>query len=252
MVMSITIIGVLFAMVATYLQAPISAYIDADRRARLTDAADGAFRRIARDIHAALPNSIRGPNSSCFEFIPVIAGGRYRAVARSSVPADDILDFTAADTSLDVLGQIGIDTPPSGTKHLVVYNLGISNADAYADAPANNRAQISTIGTSSVTFAAKQFPYPSPSSSFHVIPDYSVVYSCSGGRLLRSTQAIASGVMASCPSSGTLLADNVVTCNFSYAPALSQRNGLLSMRLELGTATESVRLYQEVHVNNVP
>ena len=48
------------------------------RRAALTDTADTAVRRMARDIRKALPNSIRQTSDQCVEFIPTKTGGRYR------------------------------------------------------------------------------------------------------------------------------------------------------------------------------
>ncbi len=45
---------------------------------------------------------------------------------------------------------------------------------------------------------------------------------------------------------------NISACSFTYTPAVSQRNGLLTMRLGLEKSGESIQLYQEVHVNNVP
>lgn len=80
------------------MKTPIEGYFDTLRRTALTDAADGAMRRIVRDVRAALPNSLRSPadgSSQCFEFLPVVGGGRYR-VAQSSAAAGDVLDFAAA------------------------------------------------------------------------------------------------------------------------------------------------------------
>ncbi len=259
-IVAITITGILGAVVAVFLKNPIDAYIDTVRRAELTDAADTALRRIERDVRAALPNSLRttSPASSgCFEFLPVIGGGRYR-VSPKSDGTGDVLDFTATDTSFDVVA--GSNLPASfaaaETQHVVIYNLGISGADAYAG---DTRAAIDTSATSTATSArivlgtGKQFPFDSPGRRFQVVPDSSVVYSCSGGNLYRGTRSLSSALMASCPTTGTVLVGNVSTCSFSYTPAASQRNGLLTMTLVLTDAAgESVRLYHEVHVNDVP
>jgi len=40
--------------------------------------------------------------------------------------------------------------------------------------------------------------------------------------------------------------------SFSYTPAVSQRNGILTIILTLTQSGESVRLYDEVQVNNAP
>lgn len=258
-VMVIVITGILGAVVAVFIRAPVEGYVDSVRRAELTDAADTALRRIARDVRTALPNSLRTTSpasSSCFEFLPAVGGGRYRAALRSA-GTGDILDFSIADTTFDVLANAHLPPTPgygAATYHAVIYNLGIPGADAY-DTANKNRAQIR--GTSTATsivlpVAGNQFPFESPGKRFHVIPDYSVAYSCSGGNLIRSTQAIAAAQLGACPAAGTVLVSNVSSCSFSYTPAVSTRNGLLTITLVLTQSGESVQLYQEVHVNNVP
>lgn len=257
-VMVIVITGILGAVVAVFIRAPVEGYVDSVRRAELTDAADTALRRIARDVRTALPNSLRTTSpasSSCFEFLPAVGGGRYRA-ALSSTGTGDILDFSIADTTFDVLANANLPPTPgfaAATYHAVIYNLGIPGADAY-NLTDKNRAQISGASTADpITLTgANQFPFESPGKRFHVIPDFSVAYSCSGANLIRSTQAISSTPLAACPAAGTVLVSNVSSCSFSYTPAVSTRNGLLTITLVLTQSGESVQLYQEVHVNNVP
>ena len=261
--MVIVITGILGVMVAVFIRAPVEGYVDSVRRAEMTDAADAVLRRVARDVRTALPNSLRTTSpasSSCFEFLPTVGGGRYRT-AQSNVPSGNILDFSIADSSFDVLA--GSNLPPTpgygaAIYHAVIYNLGIPGADAYNLAD-KNRAQIAgaSTGASITLTAANQFALASPGKRFHVIPDYSVTYSCSGGNLMRSTRAISATQLAACPAAGTVLVSNVDCANsrFDYTQAVSAaftRNGLLAMTLVLTQSGESVQLYQEVHVNNVP
>ena len=262
-IMVITITGILAAIVAVFIRAPVDGYIDSVARAELTDAADTALRRIARDVRTALPNSLRtttGGSTACFEFLPTVGGGRYR-VSQNDTGVGDVLDFSVADTSFQALA--GNNLPPPGgyatQHHVVIYNLGIAGADAY-DVSGRNRAAISTTSAASpITLAAaNQFPFSSPGNRFHVIPNFSVVYSCAGGQLLRSTRAITAGALVACPAAGTVLVGNVNCANsaFAYTPAASQRNGVLTMALELTQAgangAETIHLYQEVHVDNTP
>ena len=58
-VMVITITGIVAAMVAIFIRTPIQSYFDLERRVEMTDTADTALRRIARDSRLALPNSVR-------------------------------------------------------------------------------------------------------------------------------------------------------------------------------------------------
>lgn len=252
-VVAITILGILGGMVAIFIRSPIDAYITQSNRAVLTDAADGAMRRISRDIGAALPNSLRttaGGSNACFELLPVLGGGRYR-YQTSSTGSGDILDFTTTDTSFDMLGQIRLANLPSGNNLVVIHNLGIAGADAYA---ADNTATIASATSASVTLtgAGKKFPFQSPGKYFSVIPNNSVVYSCSGTNLYRTTQAISASPMASCPAGGTVLAANVSSCSFVYTPAVNQRDGILSISLALTLNGETVTLYDQVMINNAP
>lgn len=259
-IITIVIIGILASIVAVFIKVPVDSYVDSVRRADLTDSADGALRRIARDVHAALPNSLRSITGSdadkCFEFLPVLGAGRYR-----DAPVGNVFDFTTTSTfSFDVLANNNLDSLPSGTNYVIVYNLGISGADAYGGD--NRRPVLSVTGTSpSMTVAMPsgvKFPLESPSKRFHVIPDYSVVYSCvdvdGDGVLLRSTRELSATPLSSCPGvdDGYVLVSNVSSCSFVYTPAVSKRNGQLTLRLALTQFGESLQLYQEVHIDNVP
>jgi len=254
-IITLVITGILAGIVAVFIAAPVESYIDTVRRANLTDAADGALRRIARDVHAALPNSLRSTNSgsnSCFEFLPVLGAGRYR-----NAPTGNVFDFTTTTAfSFDVLANNNIGSLPAGTNHVVVYNLGIPGADAYAG---DNRREITSVAgiSPAMTVAlptGEKFPFRSPGKRFHVIPNYSVVYSCdmASGQLLRSTRDLTAEPLNSCPTAGDVLVNNVSRCDFSYTAAVSQRNGQFTLRLGLTQAGESVQLYQEVHVDNLP
>lgn len=261
MVMVIVILGVIGATLAVFMRRPVDAYFDTARRAALTDVADTAMRRISRDIGRALPNSVRNPSSSCIEFIPTRTGGRYRADADSLVvgsQANAILDFAAADTSFNMLANNNLLPPDQQVRAndvVVVYNLGIPGADAYA---ADNSAVVTTVTAAAETtigIGAKQFPLASPVSRFHVVPgDEKIVsFACSGGRLLRSSNHAYSN---SCPTSGAtvaVLAQDVASCTFVYNNSDLLRNGLVQLTMTFtDSAGESVNLYHEVHVGNTP
>src|SRR5258708_9868568 len=169
MVIVIAITAIIAGAVAVFISRPVEGYADAARRAEMTDIADTALRRMTRDLRTALSNSIRTTTVSgvvYLEYLQGSGGGRYRAQVDSS-GGGNILDFTAADASFDVIG-----TMPTfaGGESIVIYNLASSgtSANAYVG---DNRAAVNVGGTPATTIAltsAKQFPVPSPRNVFPV------------------------------------------------------------------------------------
>jgi MSHA biogenesis protein MshO len=154
----IVVLGVLATVVALFIRAPMQGYADAVGRAEVTDAADLALRRMARDLRLALPNSIRvSGDHFALEFMLTRTGGRYLA-SEDGIDNAEVLDFSNPDklsfTALSGLGSFGRAVIGD---YLVVYNLGpgMQPADAYqycpptgcADgaAPNNNVARITAV-----------------------------------------------------------------------------------------------------------
>lgn len=254
-VMVIALTGIVAAMVAVFIREPVQGYFDTVRRAELTDVADTAARRIARDLHLALPNSVRSSGPLAIEFLRTRTGGRYRAELGTG--GEDVLDFTAADTSFEVLG------PPltfAAGDQIVVYNLGIPGADAYEGNSAsthNRRAYAGSVGTvGNVTISsANALPFASPGRRFQVV-DSPVSYICDlgAGTLRRYSGYPISATQATPPVGGTnaLLAENVSACSFTYQSGVTQRTGLVAIQLAVTQDGETVSLHHEVHVSNVP
>lgn len=276
------ITGILAGAVAVFIAKPVEGYVDAVRRAELTDAADVALRRMTRDIRLALPNSLRIGDSggtvgacsagTCYiEFIMTSGGGRYRSEGDGST-AGNILSFASATTAFDVLGNLPANPPIAAGDYIVVYNLGAgygpANAyDCTATPPGCNRAQVAAAwgGANPVTltaatqtvFSSQTPPLPSPDSRFQVVPGgtQAVTYACPksvAGNLNRhwsygfnATQAAPSG------GSSAVLAANA-TCTIDYASAATGRSGLLYVQLTLTSGGESVTLFQQIHIDNAP
>ncbi|MHB1334013.1 MAG: prepilin-type N-terminal cleavage/methylation domain-containing protein [Sulfuriferula sp.] len=258
----ITITGIIAGMVAVFIRAPVQGYFDSARRAELTDIADTAQRRISRDLRLALPNSVRVNGGNYLEFLQTSGGGRYR-VAPDNSGGGNVLDFTQPTTTFDVLGPPVTKVP--GEMNLVaVYNLGIPDADAYQQ-PAVNTSPMSTGGNTVTLVNPFKFPFASPANRFQII-SYPVSYVCAGvgkdasgngtGTLTRYwSYSIQPGQPTSFPPNtpSALLAKNVSNCSFTYDPqVITQRAGLVSAWLEVTQSNESVSLYYEVHVSNVP
>lgn len=260
--MVIVLMGVIGGIMSVFMVAPINAYFDSGRRAALTDVADTTVRRIARDLQRALPNSVRS-NATCnsLEFIPTKTGGRYRADGANA------LVFNTPVNSFNMLGNFSTfagtalpnDQLIAAGDLVVVYNLGIPGADAYAG---NNTSPVTSVGAvvageTPINITPRQFPLASSSNRFHVVPanEQIVTYVCNGNTLFRTTAAAMSAT-ASCATTGSIIARNVncAGTSFTFAPSDLQRNAIVTMVLSIqdDNATETVNLHHEVHVDNTP
>ena len=249
-VMVIAITGIIASMVAVFIATPVKGYFDSARRAELTDTADTAIRRISRDVHLALPNSVRLANPQVIEFLQTRTGGRYRV---DGTGIEDILDFTnPTDTTFDVLGPTV--TLVAGDQ-IVIYNLGITGADAYVG---NNRRAYNGAGgivTNVPITSTTTFPLDSPGHRFQVV-DTPVTYICNpgAGTLTRYWGYTIVDPQPNPPTGGNnaLLATNVSNCTFTYTQGVTERSGLVSIQLAITQDNETVSLYHAVQVSNVP
>ena len=285
-VIVMVITGILGGMVAVFIGGPVSSYIASTRRAELTDAADLALRRMARDIRLALPNSIRvvndGAGRTGLEFLLVRTGGRYWAA--DDPVAGDFLGFpdllvpgdaaaAAADLTFDLVGAppAGRQAIVAGADWLVVNNFGpgLVPADAYnCDLGPCNRALITAVNGNRLTlqdnpFAAQNPVMNSAANRFQVVST-PVSYDCNGGiggsgRLTRLwnypiTPAQGNPAGGANPRSA-ILANNVVGCNFEYGNLANTRIGLVGLTLTLqvpGSDDGPITLVHQIHVDGTP
>jgi MSHA biogenesis protein MshO len=267
-IMVMVITGAIAASVSVFIAGPVRGYVDAARRAQLTDGADVALRRMVRDLRGALPNSVRvtASGADCFmELIPTVGGGRYRAevdAAGAGVPLT--LTATAGNTTFDVLGPA---VPPfaAGTS-IVVYNLNgatLSGPNAYMGD--NRRAYVAHItaalpaGTAArVTVGAGAALLDSPGRRFSVVgTPVTYQWSAAGHSIIRrSGYGFVAAQPAAFAGTGDLVAGNVgnAVCPFTYDPAVvAERAGLVTIALTLTDASgESVFLHRQAHVDNAP
>ena len=260
MVIVIAITAIIAGAVSVFISRPVEGYADAARRAEMSDIADTALRRMTRDLRTALANSIRiteFPVASgiwYLEYLQSSGGGRYRTEKDSS-GAGLPLDFTAPAASFDVIGAMPTF---AGGESIVIYNLAASGttANAYGG---DNRAAYSSNTPPTITLSpAKQFPFSSPGKRFNVV-QYAVTYACNPTtHELRRYWGY--GIVDPQPTppaggSNALLASNVAACSFTYAPTgVAQRTGVvgLSLQIQESGSSDSIQLFQQVHVTNVP
>ena len=286
LIMVMVITGIISTVVAMFLKAPVDQYMDIARRAEMTDIADTALHRMARDIRTAVPNSVRLPilaGSTYIEFLPTKTGGRYRAnPATSGVAqcggtlAQDIFDFTIADTCFEILGP-AIDF--TADDQIVVGSTQSNGNPPYQDptAAACGMAATTTCirrpvsaggaGVQQRVVMTSAYAFPSfavlAGQRFEVVPSdqQAVTYACENvggavdgtGTLTRYWAYGFNAVQAAPPLSGSsaLLADKISACSIAYNTA-NPRNALVAITLTITRGGESISLYQEIHVNNTP
>lgn len=269
LIMVIVITGILSGMVAVFIKTPIDQYIDIARRAEMTDIADTALRRMTRDIRTAVPNSVR-LSGSYLEFLPTKAGGRYRANATggsgSCAAAGDELSFAAADSCFEIIG--------AAINFAVGDTIVVGSTQAEGNLPYDTsttgvlRAYTDSAGlkTSVVMAGATQFPNSARNlegQRFQVVSgsEQAVTYACENvGGTIDGTGTLtrywaygfnAAQVAPPLGGSSALLANKISGCSITYN-SIHQRNGLVAISLTITQGGESINLYSEIHVNNMP
>lgn len=277
------ITGILSGIMVLFIRQPIKNYVDAAGRADMSDVADLALRRMSRELHSALPNSIRVlvvGNVALLEFIPTYAGGQYVAVEDNL----SALSLSFTDGNAKTFAIAGpVPAAPYALAiddFIVVYNLGpgFQDADAYEG---TNRGQIKDVqqvaGTTQITMYANPFAVPvslgrvpnaSPGHRFQAVHQ-PVTFRCQSnangqGTLTRywnygflKDQADPAGVAI---KRSAMLADNVLACDFSVAQLANQRSGLVGLTIALARSAagaaannlETLTLSDQIHVDNTP
>ncbi len=278
LIMVIVIMGIIGSIVAVFLKAPIDQYMDVSRRAELTDIADMALYRLSSDISTAVPNSLRvagcGATPCAVEFLPVRDIGRYRANALGGTglcgAAGDDLHFIGGvvDSCFEIIG-----TPVTFQTgdYIVIGSTQSNGAPAYNTTVSGVlRAYTGAAGPqATVNFTATRFPGFArlPTQRFDVVDgaQQAVTYACEGvginaagdgaGQLRRYWHYGFNAAQVYPPvgltMQSSILADKVSGCVIDY-DLTNQRMGLLVVRLTLTSSNESVSLYHEIHVNNIP
>jgi MSHA biogenesis protein MshO len=248
LVIVIVVMAIIGGISVTFIKNSVLAYVNSEAYYELADRADIALRRMSRDIRNALPNSVWvSGDGSYVEFVPIKAGGRYK---------QDTLDFVTPNASFTVLSDAV--TVASGDQ-LVIYNLGIEGADAYAGNTV--RALTSTGTTTTLSFSGTAFPLPSPARRFYVV-NGAVIYACDlpNKRLLMysniaipaSPQATPQHPTSFAGLNASIVAEDVTACSFTYSAGVMQHSGVITAQLELTKRGGVVRLLNLINVVNSP
>ena len=285
LVVSITLIGILAVAAVPMLRLPMTAYLDANRRADLASALDLTVGKIGSDLAQALPNSIRVRQVGAryfLEYLEVRASGRYRSgpsLAPQSCPAictlpagNDMLEFACPESCFTTLGPLQGNAPVPGADYVVVNPLGpgIPGGDPYfggaALPPGGIKSVLQSVaavaGGSRITMTPHAFPAGPASRQFYVVAT-PVSYECNPAtqRLTRywgypvaAVQPVAFAAAQAAP-----LATAVAACTFRYtATGGVGRGGVVSLWLRFTQAAaglagaESVDAFTQFSVREQP
>jgi MSHA biogenesis protein MshO len=274
-VVVIAITALVAGFIGSFIVRPMQIYNDVNLRGELVAAASSALERVAREVRAALPNSVRvAAGGGALELLHVADGARYRAAAGGAhSAASDVIDL-AGDGSFNVLGRFqdlgfSYGTPLAPGHRLVIYPTGsgvwsdaASGADPGVITPAATSLQVLDDGDEDqlVLSAPFRFALGSPQQRVYVV-DGPLSYLCdtAAGSLTRYAGYPATAVQPTDPAaaplssaSDALLVDRVSACRFTYTPGTPQRAALVTIELTLSHLGEQVRLLEQVHVLNVP
>lgn len=251
MIVVIVVSGILISIAAMFVRNQVTSYFDVARRAELTDIADGALRRIARDVQGSLPNSVRpqtGGGSTFIEFVPVVDAGRFATQDSADLSSPLVVQGPAVDVAV---GQ-----------QLVICNTGQASADVYAG---NNRREL-TAGSALVSLAFAGAPIGDFCSSnrFYVVGATPVVYAFDGnartlwrfsGCPMQQVQLQSIAALTAGCAVRAALATSVAEGAFNFVANAAPSLGVLTVRLVLSAADaadERVTLLQQINLSNSP
>lgn len=269
LVTTMALTTVVIGFVAVFISGPVDAYMQTSGQAELLDATQTSIDRLARDIRAALPNSVRiatPGTTTAIELLETLDAGRYREVS----DVGDELDFTAPDSEFTLLGQFsGIAKPFSSTQsYLAVYSAGVPGASAYDGSgvmtPPGTQIDIQVDGTADRVRLnpAVQFPFPSPRRRIYLVAG-PVTWLCNPttGTLRRYSGYSLDSDQSNRDSDAELIAagatrqtisDRLRGCDLDYLAGTHARSGVVTVDFTIGRGTEQVAMVHQVQVPNAP
>ena len=265
LVVVMLLIGMLGAIIGIFIRNPVSGYFSTINRAALTDAADLVVRRMARELQAAVPNSVRVTSSGTtefLEFVPVVDTGRYRVAKSNGNDPTGIYPLDFSNPSNNYFQILGPTVNAPAGSQLVIMNLGFGNVNLYSG---GNVRALSVTGNNlqTITYTpAGAWPAASPANRFYLFTT-AVSYVCSpnangAGTLTRyygytptATQpnSVTSAPLSS--ASNSLVLKDVSSCTFTPGTAQTDLNSM-QINLQLTNNSESVTLYSQVITPNGP
>jgi MSHA biogenesis protein MshO len=258
LVMVIILLGIIAAIMAPIITSSVTAYQDTRARQELLARGRLALDRLARDIHRAVPNSLRtvAGSSDTIEFVTASSGGRY--LDRD----DDLISAANCPTARRfrtgfALSQLCL-LHPGGTQPAIstgdILTIGNTSPDFLENGI--TRVTVTSVTDASplwtVGFATFTFTEASPGKHYAVADAVHEVGLVSNALRWRRNNGIAAAEYDNAldiAAADTLLIDGVDALLFRYDSAA---DGMLKVDLSLSDSGEQVDLYEEIYVRNTP
>ncbi len=255
LVIVIVLLGILSVSFAKILSQSVSGYMDAKGRNEHSQTAKWVTEVITRSVREALPQSIRtgtSGNLDCVEYTEIInASSYFNLPANGPVSSFNIVAY-------DLAFQPGLSAAimPINSSSIYIGN-GVVTPIASISSSGPQQSLVTLV-------APTNFFQRSPQNRLYVLS--SPITFCldnSSGLISRYSNYGFSASLAFPPSSGTseIIAENFWANGnvFNYQSGSLQRSGLLQInfviqdrnRYPSGTS-ESVEVFHEVHIRNVP
>jgi len=253
LIIVIVLLGIISAVLAPVILTNIRAYSDTRSRNELVARGRLSLERLSREIHQAIPNSLRLVTSSTIEFVTTSHGGRYvdrndGLISSASCP---VARRFAAGFNLTQLCLLNPAGSPAVSNLLVIGNTSPASLQ-------NGDSRVAIQGVSgasplwTVTFAAHTFNDASPGRHYSIVDSTNEVGQLGSALRWRRTGGIAAAEYDNAvdiTSSDPQLISGVSAVTFNYNAIA---DGMLNVNLTLTDGTETVQLYEEIYVRNTP
>ncbi len=232
----------------------VSSYIDAKDRNRLGQSSKWIIEKISREVREALPQSLRTGSLAgyhCLEFMAILNASSYLNLpATGSISQFNAVNYNLLNTNASYVAIMPVNTGS-------VYAGGSLAAVASINQDPQDPNQV-VINLS----AATNFTNRSPQRRFYLLTTpISYCLNDLTGQMYRYANYPLSINQPIPPAGGSLVGENL-SANpwvFNYLSGTLSRSGLLQINLHsqnrsrgLSGNQESIDLFQEVHIRNVP
>jgi len=250
MIVTIVIIGILGVGITNFIGRSTQGMADVAERQQLATIAWIVSEKVSRELRHALPNSIRmNADSSCLEFVPIVAGTDYLTVPLLSAANNfEAVPFSSYSVNTT---QDRVAIYPNALTDL--YSL--STPGTISNLVTSTTAG-TTAGAITVNLAANhQFLTDSPTNRLYVVQE-PVMYCFDSDFLYHYSEYGFNSVMTTDEDdldNQTVIGNRLSSGSFAYSAGTLLRSAVVNMDFDVtgdNGATQAIN--QEVQIRNVP